>query len=103
MRLKILDRYVLREMTGPFLVGLVVYSFLFLITLLFQLASLVIQEGLSAGTVGLMFLFSLPSLLAYTVPVAVLLGTILAFGRLSSDSEVIALKAGGIPGSKLVR
>jgi LPS export ABC transporter permease LptF/LPS export ABC transporter permease LptG len=103
VRLKILDAYILREIRGPFLVGLVVYSFLFLITLLFQLANLVIQEGLSAGSVGLLFLLSLPSLLAYTLPVAVLLGTIIAFGRLSSESEIVALRASGIRGRALLR
>jgi len=90
-------------MAGPFLVGLVVYSFLFLIQLLFQMANLVIQEGLSAGTMALMFLLSLPGLLAYTLPIALLLGTIIAFGRLSSDSEIIALRASGVPSGKLVR
>ncbi len=103
MRLRLVDRYVLQEMSGPFWVGLVVYSFLFLIQLIFQLASLVIQEGLSAGAMALMFLLSLPGLLAYTLPIALLLGTIIAFGRLSSDSEIIALRASGIPSGKLVR
>ncbi len=103
MRLRLIDRYVLREMTGPFMVGLVVYSFLFLIQLMFQLASLVIQEGLSATAMALMFLYSLPGLLAYTLPIALLLGTIIAFGRLSSDSEIIALRASGIPSGKLVK
>lgn len=103
MKLRLIDRYVLKEMSGPFLVGLVVYSFLFLIQLLFQMANLVIQEGLSAGTMALMFLLSLPGLLAYTLPIALLLGTIIAFGRLSSDSEIIALRASGVPSGKLVR
>jgi LPS export ABC transporter permease LptF/LPS export ABC transporter permease LptG len=103
LRFRLIDRYVLREMAGPFVVGLVVYSFLFLIQLMFQLASLVIQEGLSAGAMALMFLLSLPGLLAYTLPIALLLGTIIAFGRLSSDSEIIALRASGVPSGKLVR
>jgi LPS export ABC transporter permease LptF/LPS export ABC transporter permease LptG len=103
LRFRLIDRYVLKEMAGPFVVGLVVYSFLFLIQLMFQLASLVIQEGLSAGAMALMFLLSLPGLLAYTLPIALLLGTIIAFGRLSSDSEIIALRASGVPSGKLVR
>ena len=98
MRLKILDRYVLKEMLGPFLVGLVVYSFLFLINLLFQLASMVIQQGLSAATTGIIFVLSLPNLLSYTLPVAVLVGTIIGYSRLSADSEVIAMRSAGIPG-----
>ncbi len=102
MRLKILNRYILKEMTGPFLIGLAVYTLLFLIQLLFQLANLVIQQGLSAGVSFLIFLLSLPGLLAYTIPVALLLGTIIAYGRLSSDSEIIAIRASGIRGGKLL-
>ena len=102
MRLKILNRYILKEMTGPFLIGLAVYTLLFLIQLLFQLANLVIQQGLSAGVSFLIFLLSLPGLLAYTIPVALLLGTIIAYGRLSSDSEIIAIRASGVRGGRLL-
>ena len=72
MRFRILDRYILKEMTGPFFAGLVVYSFLFLINLIFQLASLAIQQGLAPTVTGLLFLLSLPSILAYTTPIAIL-------------------------------
>jgi LPS export ABC transporter permease LptF/LPS export ABC transporter permease LptG len=98
VRLRILDRYVLKEMLGPFFVGLVVYSFLFLINLLFQLATMIIQQGLSATVTGVIFLLSLPNLLSYTLPVATLVGTIIGYSRLSADSEIIALRAAGIPG-----
>lgn len=103
MRFRILDRYILKEMAGPFVVGLVVYSFLFLINLIFQLASLAIQQGLTPSVTGLLFLLSLPTILAYTTPIAVLLGTIIAFSRLSSDSEVVALRAGGIRVASLLK
>jgi len=99
---KILDRYIIKEMTGPFFIGLAVYSFLFLINLIFQLANLVIQQGLSAWLGGLLFALSLPNLLAYTIPVALLLGTIIAFGKLSSESEIIALRAGGVKERRLL-
>ena len=103
MRFRTLDRYILKEMTGPFFAGLVVYSFLFLINLIFQLVSLAIQQGLSPGVTVVLFLLSLPAVLSYTVPIAVLLGTIIAFSRLSSDSEVTAMRAGGIRISELVK
>ena len=102
MKPKILDRYIIKEMTGPFFIGLAVYSFLFFINLIFQLANLVIQQGLSAWLGGLLFALSLPNLLAYTIPVALLLGTIIAFGKLSSESEIIALRAGGVKERRLL-
>lgn len=103
MRFRTLDRYILKEMTGPFFAGLVVYSFLFLVNLIFQLVSLAIQQGLSPAVTGALFLLSLPTVLAYTVPIAVLLGTIIAFSRLSSDSEVTAMRAGGIRVAQLLK
>ncbi len=103
MGLRILDRYILREMAGPFAIGLVVYSFFFLINLLFQLAGLVIQQGLSASASGVLFLLSLPNLLSYTIPVALLVGTIIAYGRLSADSEIVAMRAGGLRGAAFLR
>ncbi len=103
MWVRLLDRYILKEMVGPFGVGLVVYSFLFLVNLIFQLASLAIQQGLSPWVTTALFFLSLPSLLSYTLPIALLLGIIIAFSRLSSDSEVIALRACGIPLKGLLR
>jgi len=100
---KILDRAIFRETTAPALIALVVFSFLFLINLLFQLANLVLQDGLQLGAALLLFVYSLPTLLAYTLPVGVLAGTIIAFGRLSADSEVIALRAAGLPVRSLLR
>ncbi len=101
MKLKILHRYILKEMIGPVLMGLVAYSFLFLINLIFQLANMIIQKGLSASLSTALFVLALPNLLAYTFPVALLLGTIIAFGKLSSESEIIAMRAGGIHQRKL--
>jgi len=100
---KILDRSIARETSSPALIALVVFSFLFLINLLFQLANLVLQDGLQLGAALLLFVYSLPTLLAYTLPVAVLAGTIIAFGRLSADSEIIALRAAGLPVRHLLR
>ncbi|MCI4397301.1 MAG: LptF/LptG family permease [Acidobacteria bacterium] len=100
---RILDRYIAKETIGPAFIALVVFSFLFLINLLFQLANLVIQEGLSLKAAVLMFLYSLPLLLSYTLPVGFLAGTIIAFGRLSGDSEIVALRASGIKVSNLLR
>jgi LPS export ABC transporter permease LptF/LPS export ABC transporter permease LptG len=101
--LRILDRYILKEMAGPFAAGLTVYSFFFLINLLFQVAALVIQQGLSPASSGALLLLHLPNLLSYTLPVALLVGTIVAFGRLSADSEVIAMRAGGLRGIHFLR
>lgn len=100
---KILDRYIAKEVGTPALLALTVFSFLFLINALFQTVNMILQEGLDLGAAGLLFLYSLPALLAYTLPIAVLTGTIVAFGRLTADSEAVALRAAGLPVRQMLR
>jgi len=61
-----------------------------------RLIELVVSQGGSLSHILMLFVFTSPSFLILTVPVAVLLGTLLTFGRLSSDSEITAFKASGL-------
>src|SRR5437762_6751448 len=63
---------------------------------LFDLAGTIIRQSLSAGTVGRLLLLSLPNIVVLTVPMSLLFGILIAIGRLSSDSEIIAMRALGI-------
>ena len=72
--LKILDRYVLKEVFPPFLVGLLVTAFALLMNQVLLLAELFIDRGVPAGVAGRLFLYLVPSLLAFAVPMAVLAG-----------------------------
>lgn len=94
--MKLLDRYLLRELTGPFLLGLFIFTILLFLNQLILLAEMVINKGLPAVTVGRLLLAILPSFLSLTIPMAVLLGSVVAFGRLSADNEVVALTSQGI-------
>lgn len=101
--LKLFDRYLLKEIIPPFFIGLLVYSFVLLMNQVFLLAELFIARGVALGTVGRIFLYLVPSVLAFTVPMAVLMGILAGLSRLSSDSEVIAFKSLGIPNTRLLR
>ena len=61
-----------------------------------QIADLVINKGVSALYIMNLFLLLMPWLLTFTIPISVLSATLLAFGRLASDNEIIALKASGV-------
>lgn len=91
-----IDRYVLTEIGAPFLGGVAFFVFLFLMFQLLRLAEFFILHGVGgwilAKMVGLLALSFLPTAL----PVAFLIAVLMGFGRLSSDSELIALKANGI-------
>jgi len=97
------DRLIWREMLGPFLNGF----FLFL-SLLFGAAYLLkVTDLLVAGVPLVMVLrislYSLAGLITQCLPMSMLLGSLLAFGRLSGDSEHIALFAGGVSFLRLAR
>lgn len=92
----ILDRYILREMVVPFLLGLAIFTSILLIVRILKLVELVVNRGVPLAQMLRIFSYILPAFLEVTVPMALLLAILVAFGRLSSDSEVIAMRAAGI-------
>lgn len=96
------DRYVLREVTTPFLVGLAVYSFALLMNQLLLYPELFIARGVSLRTTLSLLLNVIPGILAFTVPMALLMGVLAGLSRLSSDSEITAFKSLGIRHSRLL-
>ncbi len=96
--MKILDRYVLAEMLFPFLYGVAAFTVLFMSVSSSELISNLVSVGTKGGIelVAVYLLSMLPQVLVYTFPMGVLLSTLMAFGRLSGESEIIAMKAGGI-------
>jgi lipopolysaccharide export system permease protein len=92
----ILDRYILREMVVPFLLGLAIFTSILLIVRILKLVELVVNRGVPLAQMLRLFSYILPAFLEVTVPMALLLAILVAFGRLSADSEIIAMRAAGI-------
>ena len=92
----ILSRYIFKELLWSFLLALLVFSSVAIMTKLIDLMDMVVNKGISPGQVLLLVVYLMPSLLVYTVPMSVVLAVLIALGRLSADSEIIALKASGI-------
>jgi LPS export ABC transporter permease LptF/LPS export ABC transporter permease LptG len=90
-----LDRYIFTEILGPLGLGFLVYTFILLIRFLFQSAEMIIRRGLAVSVVGKLLLYTLPNIVVLTLPMSLLFGTLIAVGRLSSDSELIAMRASG--------
>jgi len=91
-----LNRYIVTEVLGPLGLGFLVYTFILLIRFLFQSAEMIIRRGLPVSIVGKLLLLTLPNIVVLTLPMSLLFGTLIAVGRLSSDSELIAMRACGI-------
>lgn len=94
--MRVLRNYLLWECVLPFILALGVLTSVFLLGNLILLANLVINKGVSLIVVGELFLLYIPVLLGFTLPLAVLIGSILALSRLSTDNEIVAIRACGI-------
>jgi len=93
---KILDRYLLKEVLSPFLLGIVAFVMVMTVDLLFTFVDLMINKGIPLGAVAQLLLFKLPSIMVLTFPVATLFGIAMCLGRLSKDNELNALRTSGI-------
>jgi len=94
--MRILRDYILREFSHSFLLSIIVFTFVLLIGNIIRLADLVINKGVDILSVLKLFLFLVPWLISFTLPIAALTAVILTFGRFSSDGELTAMKASGI-------
>jgi LPS export ABC transporter permease LptF/LPS export ABC transporter permease LptG len=100
---KLFDRYILKEVAPPFGLGLLVYTFVLLMNQILLLAELFITHGVGFRTVAEILAYIIPSILAFTLPMAVLMGALAGLSRLSSDLEVTAFKTLGISYVRLLR
>lgn len=100
--MRLLTRYIIRETAVPFLLGLATFTSLLLIARILKLVELVVNRGVPVIEVVKVFSYILPAFLEVTVPMALLLGVLVALSRLSSDSEITALRAAGLSMPQLV-
>ncbi|TAM82665.1 MAG: LPS export ABC transporter permease LptG [Acidobacteria bacterium] len=101
--MRILTRYIFKEIFGHCLLGLVVFTFVLYVRPLSQILELVARRNLSVAQDAYLFLLLLPRILVITIPMAVLLGTLIGLSRMSADSETIAIRAAGISKSQVLR
>lgn len=95
-RLTILDRYMLSELSGPFLFGLSAFTLIIAAAQIVNIGRIVSETHAPLWAAIEAFLWQLPPTMVMAIPMALLLGTLLAVQRLSGESEITAMKAGGI-------
>ncbi len=94
--LRIIDRYIIREILPPFIIGLLVFTFILELPPIISQGERLIAKGMSWGVVGQVLLTLIPQALGITIPMAFLVGLLIALGRLSADREAVALQACGV-------
>jgi lipopolysaccharide export system permease protein len=100
---RILDRYLVREIAMPFFLGLAVLTFILEIPPILTQAEQFISKGVEWSIVARVLGLLLPQALCLTIPMAVLLGILVGFGRLSADREFVAMQACGVSLMRLAR
>ena len=100
--MKILTKYVLEEHAGPFFFGMAAIAFIFLLNTVFRDLGRILGKGLPVMVIIKFFGLNFAWILALAIPMAVLIATLMAFGRLSSDREIDAIKASAVPVHRLV-
>src|SRR5438876_3505358 len=103
VRFLVLDRYIVRELIPPFALSTALFTFFLIIDRIYHLADLAVTKGVPLHLVVQLLVFMLPSFLAHTLPMALLVAILLAGGRLAGDLEIIALKAAGVSALRLFR
>jgi lipopolysaccharide export system permease protein len=93
--MRILERYVTGSFLSALLLGWLVLTFVLAVGLLVKVTGLIVR-GLPIELVGRYLLAGIPETFGLTIPLAVLTGALLVFGRLSADSEVAAMRACGV-------
>ena len=100
---RLIDRYVFKEIAAASLLGLLVYTSIFIVNNFFKLADPWVKGTLSLTDVFRLLVYYVPSVLTMTIPMSVLLGVLIGFSRLSADSEITALRTTGISYFRLLK
>jgi len=100
---RIIDRYVIREVIPPFLLALLVFTFILIIPFIIDLAETMIAKGVPGETIVWLAVTLLPQALALTIPMALLIGLLVGLGRISADREFVVMMACGISPYRLLQ
>src|SRR6185436_15535587 len=103
--MRILDRYIFKEILFPTLIALVALTFVAFLAFSREigwLLELIIRQSATMRDVWAISAAYVPNVLTFTIPMAVLVGILTGFGRMSSDSEPIAFRAAGVSMTRLL-
>lgn len=100
--MRILSRIVFRELTGAAALGVVLFTFLFFLARARPLFEFLVRTPGAQSAAASLFLLVLPQTLPFTIPLGVLLATLITLSRMSTDGEITAMRAAGIPAQRVL-
>ncbi|MCP3951150.1 MAG: LPS export ABC transporter permease LptF [Desulfobacterales bacterium] len=92
----IISRYIFLEMIPPFIINMLFFTFMFLMTRILEITDMIVNYGVNIWTVLKILGFTMPFFLQFIIPMSVMMAVLLTFLKMSTDNEIIALKAGGV-------
>src|SRR5205085_8738559 len=98
-----LTRYIFKEILSHSLVGLLIFSFVIFIPHMSHLLEVLVRHDLGPRDLLTLFLLPIPGIVVLTIPMAVLVGTLIGLSRMAADGEVIAVRALGIGLGQFIR
>jgi lipopolysaccharide export system permease protein len=98
----VITRSILKEHIGPFVFSMGILIFVFILNILYKDLGRLLGKGLPIHVILEFFLYNMAWVLALAIPMAVLVSTLMAFGRMSSDHEITALKACGVSFARMI-
>lgn len=100
--LRILDKYILKELIKPFTAGVAAFIVVMLSNTLFLYAEMIVKSGMPVNAVLALLVYNLPAIIVVTFPVGYLFSTLLVLGRLAKDSEIVALRSCGVSFTRVI-
>lgn len=94
--IKIIDKYIFKELLPPFFVSLIFFSFIFLLSRILDIADMIVNFNVSFGSIIKLVIYSISFFLQYTIPMSVMMAVLFVFIELTGSNETLALKSGGV-------
>jgi lipopolysaccharide export system permease protein len=93
---KIIYRQTLKDFIGPYILASAIMSGILLLDKLFLLVDLLVRKGISIWSVSELMVYSIPFVISFCVPIGILIASVMVFGRMAQDNELVALRSAGI-------
>ncbi len=98
----LLPRAVFREVAASAILGAILFTFVLFLQRVGRLIEILVRSSAPAPTVGHLFALAIPFTLTFTLPLGVLVGVLIALSRMSSDGEITAMRAAGVPSRRVI-
>ncbi|MCH7921551.1 MAG: LPS export ABC transporter permease LptF [Nitrospinae bacterium] len=94
--MRLLSRYIFKELVSVFALALLIFTLVLLLSRMLRLTDLVLNKGVPLSVVLKLLVYLSPSFLILIIPISLLVSAITVFSKLSTDSEIVAMKATGM-------